>query len=97
MNVFQAVKFMLSKDYRSLFFIFLFIFFLIQNISHRSLLTHKNYTKHIIHTGPTHETHKTQITEVNLFVFVYILFHEDFSQILSTNYRSILLSNNQVL
>ena len=37
----------------------LFVFvFLIQNTSHRSLLTHINYTKHIIHTGPTHETHK---------------------------------------
>ena len=36
-----------------------FIYFFIQNTSHRSLLTYKNYTKHIIHAGPTHETHKT--------------------------------------
>ena len=42
------------------FLVVLILFFLfIQNTSHRSLLTHKNYTKHIIHTGPTHETHKT--------------------------------------
>ena len=34
-------------------------FLFIQNPSHCSLLTHTNYTKHIIHTGPTHETHKT--------------------------------------
>ena len=30
----------------------------------------------------------TKITEVNLSVFVYRLFHEDFSPILGTNYRS---------
>ena len=28
-------------------------------VSHHSLLTHTKYTKHIFHTGPGHETHKT--------------------------------------
>ena len=38
----------------------LVLFFIyIQDTSHHSLLTHTKYTKHIIHTGPAHETHKT--------------------------------------
>ena len=28
-----------------------------------------------------------KITEVNLFVFIYRLFHEDFSPIIGTNFR----------
>ena len=52
----------LSRQYFVLFDHFFLILF-IRNTSHRSLLTHKNYTKHIIHTGPTHETHKRFVSE----------------------------------
>ena len=51
--------FSLSLSLSLSFFLFIFILLFIQNTSHRSLLRHTNYTKHIIHTGPTHETHKT--------------------------------------
>ena len=48
---------LIRNEYKLLHGFFFSLF--IQNTSHHSLLTHTKYTKHIFHTGPGHETHKT--------------------------------------
>ena len=66
------------------------LFFFIQNTSHRSFLTHNNYTKHIIHTGPKHETHKTH---KNFLVKIYGIHTHNKRNSLQTHDKIILITD----